>query len=162
MSRATDEAADLTGCELAHDPLARRARKRPLPVTVQFAASAGVLRTLEGAVRYRAGDALLTGIAGERWPIGRSKFDAAYEPVPPTVVGSAGAYRRRPRVVLARRMAEPFSVRVGHAGDALQGAPGDWLLQYDPGDYGIVAAALFAQTYDLLDAGEDGDAPDSR
>lgn len=166
MSGTAGDAADLTGRELARDPLARRARKRPLAVTVQFATSAGVLRTLEGSVRYRAGDALLTGVAGERWPIGRAKFDAAYEPLPPTVAGSAGAYRRRPRVVLAMRMAEPFRVRVGHAGDALQGAPGDWLLQYGPGDYGIVAAALFAQTYDLLDGGEeaaaDGGAPDSR
>jgi len=149
--------SDLTGCDLARDAYARRARKRPLPVAVEFAARPGVVQTLEGPVRFRGGDALLTGIAGERWPIGRVRFDAAYEPIPPTVAGSPGRYRRRPLVVWARCMARPFRVRVGWAGDALHGRPGDWLLQYGPGDYGIVAAALFAQTYDLLDGDGDGD-----
>lgn len=161
MTRGAGRVPDLTGCELAADPLARRARKRPLPVTVEFAASAGMVQTLEGPVRYRAGDALLTGIAGECWPIGRAKFDAAYEPVPPTVAGTAGAYRRRPLVVRARRMGAPFSVRVGHADDLLQGRAGDWLVQYGRNDYGIVASDLFAQTYELLD-GETPGPPASR
>lgn len=149
--------SDLTGCDLVRDARARRARKRPLPVAVEFAARPGVVRTLEGPVRFRSGDALLTGIAGERWPIGRVRFDAAYEPIPPTVAGGAGHYRRRPLVVWARRMTRPFRVRVGWAGDALHGRPGDWLLQYGTGDYGIVAAGLFEQTYDLLDGDGDGD-----
>lgn len=160
MSRANGDPTDLTGFDLGSDPSARRARKRPLPVVVEFAASAGVLRTLEGPVRYRAGDALLTGVAGERWPIGREKFDAAYEPVPPTVAGRAGEYRRRPLVVRAKRMAGPFRVRVGHADDPLQGRAGDWLLQYGPDDYGIVAADLFARTYVLLD--DDAPVPPDR
>ena len=151
MNDEPAEAADLTGSELARDPLARRARKRPLPVSVEFAAAAGVLRTLEGPVRYRAGDALVTGIAGERWPIGRAKFVAAYEPIAPTVSGNAGAYRRRPLVVWARRMNEPFRVRVGCADDPLLGGPGDWLVQYGADDYGIVAADLFGRIYALLD-----------
>jgi len=161
VTRGSGRTPDLTGCELAADPLAHRARKRPLPVAVEFASSAGTVQTLEGPVRYRAGDALLTGIAGERWPIGRAKFDAAYEPVPPTIAGSAGAYRRRPLVVRARRMGAPFSVRVGHADDLLHGRAGDWLVQYERDDYGIVAADLFAQTYELLDGKTPG-SPASR
>ncbi len=165
MSRADPAGADLTGADLARDPLARRARKRPLPVAVEFATADGVLDTLEGPVRYRAGDALLTGVAGERWPVGRARFEATYEPeatcepeaicepLPPGAGGAAGRYRRRPQVVLARRMDEPFRVRVGHAADTLRGRPGDWLLQYGPADYGIVAADLFARSYELLDDG---------
>ncbi len=152
MNREPAQPQDRTGADLARDPLARPARKRPLPVSVEFATEAGVLPTLEGPVRYRAGDALLTGIAGERWPMRRARFNAAYEPVAPTVAGAAGTYRRRPLVVWARRMSEPFSVRVGAAGDSLQGRAGDWLVQHGPGDYGIVAADLFGLTYDLLDA----------
>lgn len=142
--------SELTGCDLARVPGALRARKRPLPVAVEFAAQPGVVRTLEGPVHFRSGDALLTGDAGERWPVGRARFDAAYEPIPPTVAGSPGHYRRRPVVVWACRMAERFSVRVGYAGDVLRGEPGDWLVQYAPGDHGIVAQALFAHTYELL------------
>lgn len=142
---------DLTGADLAHDPAARRARKKPVTVKVEFASRAGALNTLEGPVRYRTGDAMLTGAAGEHWPVERAKFDAAYEPVPPTTTGNAGHYRKRPLGVWARQMREPFSVRVGYAADPLRGQPGDWLMQYAPGDYGIISAAVFAQTYELRD-----------
>ncbi|WP_297907935.1 PGDYG domain-containing protein, partial [Thiomonas sp.] len=32
-------------------------------------------------------------------------------------------------------------------GDRLQGKPGDWLLQYAPGDFGLAAQSRFAQVY---------------
>jgi hypothetical protein len=131
--------------------MARRARKRPVAVAVEFASRAGLLKTLEGPVRYRTDDALLTGAAGERWPVERAKFDAAYELVPPATGGNFGHYCKRPLTVWARQMSEPFSVRVGYAADALRGQPGDWLLQYASDDYGIISAALFAQTYELGD-----------
>jgi len=144
-------ALDMSGCDLAHDPLARRARKRALPVTVEFAAQAGVLHTLEGPVHYRSGDALLTGIAGERWPIRRARFETRYQPVAATNAGQAGCYLPRAVVVRARQMGEAFQVRVGEVGDCLLGRAGDWLLQYGAGDYGIVAGALFVRSYELLD-----------
>ena len=36
-------------------------------------------------------------------------------------------------------------------GDLLRGNPGDWLLQYAPGDYGVVEQGRFAQVYRPLD-----------
>jgi hypothetical protein len=44
-----------------------------------------------------------------------------------------------------------FTVRVGAAGDQLTGSPGDWVVQYDRGTLGVVSAASFAATYDLVE-----------
>ena len=33
------------------------------------------------------------------------------------------------------------------SGDYLSGMTGDWLLQYGPGEFGIVAPAIFSRTY---------------
>jgi len=120
-------------------------------MSVEIATSDGVIETLEGDVRYRAGDALLTGTRGERWPVQRHKFVASYEPVPPTKQGESGTYVKKPIVARALRIQEDFEVKVGWQPDKLRGAPGDWLLQYGPGDYGVVTASIFDQTYDLLD-----------
>jgi len=44
---------------------------------VHFAAAAGQLQTLEGPVAYAAGDAIVTGVAGEQWPVPADSFAAA-------------------------------------------------------------------------------------
>ena len=137
--------------DLAQDPSARRARKRPVEVRVEFAPSAGTLRTHEGDVRYRAGDALVSGALADRWPVPRATFDASYLPVPPTRAGEGGIYRKQARDVLVRRMDGPFSVTLGDGRGDLAGAAGDWLVQYAPGDLAIVAGAIFGDTYELLD-----------
>lgn len=130
---------------------ARRACKKPLPVRVAFAPADGVLATLEGDVAYRAGDALMTGAHNEQWPIQRAKFDAAYAAEAGTQPGADGYYAKRYQEVLALRLQQTESVKVGWQDSPLQGRPGDWLLQYGPGDFGIVAADIFETTYTLLD-----------
>lgn len=157
----TDPAPTLP-LDLRTDPLARRAVRLPVSVLVEFAGAPGVLVTLEGPVSYQRGDALVTSDAGERWPVTREVFERSYEaeaadtagmPGPaPQSVESAGAiqaprYRKRQMPVLARRMDHAFEVRVGSGQDPIRGQPGDWLLQYEPGRHGIVAAERFAQTY---------------
>lgn len=139
--------ADVTGVDLERDPAGGWYRKRPLPVAVEFAAMAGTVQTLEGAVRYDAHDALLTGVEGERWPVARARFDATYVAVAPTQPGEAGRYLKHPQRVRARRMDAAFCVRI-RGGDVLSGGAGDWLLQYAPGEHGIVLARVFAATYD--------------
>jgi len=49
--------------------------------------------------------------------------------------------------VLAKRMGEAFSIARSEAGDVLHGEAGDWVMQYAPGDYGVVKAARFAKVY---------------
>lgn len=118
-------------------------------VSVAFAAVEGELMSLEGPNRYKVGDALITGSTGERWVVSRERFDAKYLPADIALAhGEPGAYRNRPAVVLAMQMNEAFSLaRSANGGDVLRGAAGDWVMQYAPGDYGVVQAARFAKVY---------------
>lgn len=120
-------------------------------VSVQFAAAAGVIESSVGPNRYAPGDALLTGSTGDRWCVSRARFDAKYRPQAPTGPGGEGLYRNLPVAVRAKRMCEAFSVARSAGGDVLRGNAGDWLVQYAPGDHGIVAAARFDAVYRVRD-----------
>jgi hypothetical protein len=139
--------------DLRLDPGACRAVKDER-VLVEFAHSAGELSSAVGVNRYAAGDALITGSTGDRWCVSRDRFDAKYDPEPPTRPGGAGHYRNRPAPVLARRMGQPFTVARCAGGDSLSGNAGDWLIQYAPGDYGIVERARFEAVYRLMTDGQ--------
>ncbi|BAO86581.1 putative uncharacterized protein [Caballeronia cordobensis] len=136
----------LSQLDLAADPAACRVVKDEA-VTVEFAVSAGELMSLEGPNRYASGDAIVTGSGGERWVVSRERFDAKYVPEGGIAHGDTGTYRNRPSVVLAKQMQEPFSIARSAAGDILTGDAGDWVMQYAPGDYGVVKAARFASVY---------------
>ncbi|WP_277184559.1 PGDYG domain-containing protein [Caballeronia sp. BR00000012568055] len=136
----------LSQLDLATDPAARRVVKDEA-VEVEFAANAGELMSLEGPNRYASGDAIVTGSGGERWVVSRERFDAKYAPEAGIEHGCAGTYRNRPSVVLAKQMREPFTIARSADGDILTGDAGDWVMQYAPGDYGVVKAARFAKVY---------------
>jgi hypothetical protein len=136
----------LTQLDLAADPAARRVVKDET-VSVEFAASAGELMSLEGPNRYACGDAIVSGSEGERWVVSRERFDAKYVAQAGIAHGDAGAYRNRPSVVLAKQMHEAFTIARSNDGDVLTGDAGDWVMQYAPGDYGVVKAARFAKVY---------------
>jgi hypothetical protein len=140
----------MSDIDLEADPSARRARKRPLAVSVQFAAAPGTLATREGDVRYEAGDALVEAQAGDRWPVPRARFEASYEPVAPTRAGMRGVYRKRAADVRVKQMSAPFAIELSGARGTLRGKAGDWLVQYAPDDLAVVAQAIFATTYELL------------
>jgi len=142
----------LKNFDLSQDPAARRVVKDET-VNVEFAATQGELMSLEGPNRYVPGDALITGSTGDRWVVSRERFDAKYVPADAALThGEPGAYRNRPAVVLAKEMHEAFSLaRSANGGDVLRGAAGDWIMQYAPGDYGVVQAARFAKVYRLAD-----------
>lgn len=143
---------ELKNLDLSQDANARRVVKNET-VSVEFAAAEGQLMSLEGPNRYARGDALITGSTGDRWVVSRARFDAKYLPADAAVShGQPGAYRNRPAVVLAKQMNEAFSLaRSADGGDVLHGAAGDWIMQYAPGDYGVVQAARFAKVYRLAD-----------
>jgi hypothetical protein len=44
-------------------------------------------------------------------------------------------------------MSVAFTVQRSAGGDVLRGEAGDWLVQYAPGDHGIVAAERFDRVY---------------
>jgi uncharacterized protein (DUF2237 family) len=137
---------ELHNPDLTADSAARWVVKDEV-VLVEFAAADGVLRSAVGLNRYAAGDALVTGSTGDRWCVSRARFDAKYQLVAPTRAGHAGRYRNRPIALLAKRMPVTFTVERSAGGDVLRGAAGDWLVQYAPGDHGVVAQARFDQVY---------------
>jgi uncharacterized protein (DUF2237 family) len=120
-------------------------------VSVEFADAPGVLESAVGRNRYAAGDALLTGSTGDRWCVSRDRFDPKYQPEAPLSPGEPGRYRNCPVLVLAKRMSVAFTVERSAGGDLLEGKAGDWLVQYAPGDHGIVAAARFDRVYRVPD-----------
>jgi hypothetical protein len=132
-----DLAADGGACWVVKDEV----------VSVEFAAAAGILESAVGPNRYAAGDALLTGSTGDRWCVSRDRFDVKYRPEAHTTPGEPGRYRNHPVPVLAQRMTVAFTVERSAGGDRLHGDAGDWLVQYAPGDHGIVAAARFDSVY---------------
>jgi hypothetical protein len=140
---------EISNPNLTADLGARRAVKDER-VWVEFAKVIGELASGVGINRYLPGDALITGSTGDRWSVSRDRFDAKYDPEPPTVRGDAGNYRNRPAAVLAKRIDRPFTVARTAGGDSLNGSAGDWLIQYAPGDYGIVESTRFASVYRLI------------
>ena len=142
---------ELKSPDLRDDPAASRVVKDEM-VQVEFAAEAGELMSLEGPNRYLPGDALITGATGERWVVSRARFDAKYVPAQADLTaGQSGPYRNLPSVVLAKRMEQPFAIARSANGDVLHGAAGDWVMQYAPGDYGVVQARRFDAVYRRAD-----------
>jgi len=135
--------------DLSRSKNAMEAIKSSVAIEVFFALDDGICITKEGDVSYKAGDAIMTGTEGERWPIERSKFDTSYEPIAPTKQGENGLYNKKPIAVYALQMDKPFYVTVSWAEDRLEGQPGDWLLQYGENDYGIVSQSIFEKTYEI-------------
>lgn len=133
--------------DLDKNPRALRVCKKPVAVEVEFAAASGVCKTLEGEVEYQAGDALLTGGHGERWPVRRELFGSSYEPIPPARAGENGRYRKLPALAHALRLTESFDIPVSWQRETLHGQPGDWLLRYADGSFGIVRDDIFRETY---------------
>jgi len=116
-------------------------------VQVAFADAPGELISREGPNRYVPGDALITSGAGERWSVSRERFEAKYQAVAPTTSGTDGTYRARPVPVLARQIDQAFTLARSAGGDLLTGAAGDWVLQYAPGDYGVIVRDRFERVY---------------
>jgi PGDYG protein len=130
----------LLNIDLAKDSTAKKFVKHEI-VHVTFATSDGELTSREGINRYRAGDALITSESGERWCVSRDRFELKYEPI------AEGKFCAKPVSVLAKQMLAPFTISRSAGGDVLQGEAQDWLLQYAPGDYGIVENARFVRVY---------------
>ena len=136
---------------LVNDPRRVHARKLEREVQVQFTERPCTVQTPEGAVQAQAGDAILTGIAGERWRVSRAHFGNKYRPAAATPPGKAGTYVSLRNRILALRMSEPFDVLLADGISRLHGRPGDWLVDYGDGSLGVVTDAIFRVTYEIVD-----------
>lgn len=134
---------------VADDPRRVSARKLEREVHVVFTPCACTVQTPEGIVHAKPGDAIITGIAGERWRVSRAGFAEKYRPVPPTQSGEPGTYLSLPNRILALRMKETFDVLLADGESRLTGHAGDWLVDYGDGSLGVVNDAIFAVTYEI-------------
>lgn len=124
-----------------------RYMKRSIPVEVEFVSHAGTLQTLEGPVVYAAGDALMTGAVGERWPISRNRFQATYDPVPPTRMGENGFYLKKRISIHARQVSRQENIPLPEGQGSLLAREGDWVLTAPDGHQRVVANDIFLETY---------------
>lgn len=131
-------------------PGAVRVVKRPIPVEVWFAEEGGTCETLEGAVRYEAGDAIVTGQHDDVWPVPRAVFNETYVPVAGTRTGRAGRYCKRALAVRAIQTERAATVLLPDERGSLCAAPGDWIVEHRPGDFAVVGEEIFRDTYDVL------------
>jgi len=137
--------------EISADPRRVFAHKLEREIDVRFTPVACTVKTSEGVVHAAPGDAVITGTAGEHWRVSRARFSDKYRPVPPTVAGQSGRYISLPNRIMAVPMAEPFEVLLADGVSRLSGVPGEWLVDYGDGSLGIVAAPIFATTYEIDD-----------
>tara|TARA_R110000824_G_scaffold29626_1_gene98435 strand:- start:56 stop:508 length:453 start_codon:yes stop_codon:yes gene_type:complete len=127
--------------DLSQDPNAFETAKKPIPLEFSFADEDQTIETKEGSVRAQAGDAIMTGTEGEQWPIPIEKFKQTYDDL------GDGTAAKKNIPVFAKEMGEPFQVKVSWSDDLLSGEAGDYLVQYGPGDYGVVGREIFGKTY---------------
>ena len=132
--------------DVSSQPGARRYIKDET-VDVVFAKDAGALQSLEGPNAYGVGDAVVRAETGEQWVVSRDRFVTKYLPQGNHSMGEDGPYRNIATPVWALLMDKAFSIARSANGDVLSGAAGDWLLQYAPGDYGVVQQQRFARVY---------------
>jgi phosphoglycolate phosphatase len=142
---------DFTGEDLSAMASAVSAVKKIIPLPVTFARERGILMTREGRVSYEEGDALITGMLGESWPVPRERFFETYAPCGGTSLGEDGIYASRGTApCLALQIGKPFMAELAGGRGALRGEAGDWLTQYAPGEYGIVSREIFGATFEIV------------
>ena len=128
--------------------IVRKMTKKVYEVQVEIAATSGTLETLEGKVSYLPGDAIVTGVRGERWPVPKAAFDRKYAPVNTLHAEHSGNYLTRPVQVLATQLLTSYTVQLDTDRGEIQGHAGDWLVQYEDGSQAIIAADIFLQSYE--------------
>ena len=117
--------------------------KKPIPLKFNYAKKDQTINTKEGPVDAKKGDAIMTGTEGENWPIPADKFKKTYDDL------GDGTASKKNIPVHAKQMDNKFQVKVSWSKDLLQGNPGDYLVQYGPGDYGVVGQEIFKKTYQM-------------
>ncbi|MEO8385621.1 MAG: PGDYG domain-containing protein [Betaproteobacteria bacterium] len=146
--------------DLTIDTMAAQYTKDEI-VDVVFSDHEGSLQSREGPNRFCIGDALITGSTGDRWTVSRDRFDVKYEALAVNASDPV-RYRAKRVAVWARQMDTPFSIARSAGGDVLTGSVDDWLLQYAPGDYGVVENARFQQVYRRISVSDNETNPQQR
>lgn len=108
------------------------------------------ISTREGIVPALVGDYVLSDTDGNRWPVSKQHLDSSYEVIGYQTGGRLTLQGKSVKVE-AIQVTQDISVPIRPGGVLLAGRPGDWLLRYPSGDFGIVASHLFFNSYKLLE-----------
>lgn len=125
-------------------------RSKLVEVQVDIARHNQTIVTLEGPITCKAGDAILTGTAGERWPVSAAELDQRYRCLSPAMQGTPGRYQKRVTTVEAVQLRAPLALTLSEGRGVLRGQAGDWCVWHGPDDLSIVGRSIFAETYELL------------
>lgn len=128
----------------------RRAAKKPVHVTGEQLRTTSTIPTREGLVSASAGDWVLEDSAGNRWPVSTEHLLTYYSCSDPNPQHSHSRWIARPQTVRVLQLTRPMLVPVGRYGELIQGNPNDWLIYYESHSFGIVAADLFNDLYELI------------
>ena len=135
-----DEDADGITDKWFHD--AFDTYKKPAQEQYQIAPSDGTVQTLEGPVPYKKGYYIMTGPKGEKYPIPPEKFRELKD----DLGNGVAAPKKIPKV--AKLADHDGSVQVSWGDGTLRYSAGeDYVVRHGPGDYGVVKADIFRQTY---------------
>ena len=132
--------------DLKSDPASFSCFKKPIPLAFRIAQSPEIVQTKEGPVQAELGAYIMTGTKGENWPIPADQFN--YDIL--SQDGDTGTAAKKKIIVFAKEMNEHFEVKVSWSASTLKGKSGDYLVQYGPGDYGVVDKEIFNETYSVL------------
>jgi hypothetical protein len=120
----------------------------PIEVTLRFrvAQAEETVHSLEGPTVANPGDYVMTGTIGEHYIVAAHRFASKYKDVDMTSPTEGRATKMVDGVVReAVRASKAFEAKTWNG--VIQGEPGDVLLRYGEGDFGIVAKKLFDTLY---------------
>ena len=136
-------------------PFVATVMKKQIPVRAECMKEPGEIESLEGKTKYDAGDYIITGVKGEKYAVGKEYFEKNYIPVTGGEPGSKSLYSKKPVPVKALPILEDMEVPVGYQASPIHGRAGtpgrepDMLIEYEPGNYGVVAMNIFKETYNI-------------
>lgn len=125
--------------------------KKPVSVSARPVTQPEPIETREGVVAAAPGDWVLTDNLGNKWPVSEAHLYSHYSQLVLSPGGQETQWIGRPIEVRVVKIKEPISVSVGSFQSYVRGEPGDWLIHYGNGTFGIVAESLFDALYQIKD-----------
>ena len=115
--------------------------KKPAREKYEIAQEDGTIQTLEGPVNYKKGYYILTGPKGEQYPIPPEKFNELKDDLGDGVCSPK-------KIIKTAKLADHDGVVKTSWGEDLNyTANNDYIVRHGAGDYGVVKADIFKQTY---------------
>lgn len=117
--------------------------KKPAREKYEIAQEDGTIQTLEGPVNYKKGYYILTGPKGEQYPIPPEKFNELKDDL------GNGVCSPKKISKTAKLADHDGVVKTSWGEDLNYTANNDYIVRHGAGDYGVVKADIFKQTYNI-------------